>query len=192
MLPELPNGLVLLDHMRNHLISGLGLRQVIDWMIYVNKVLNDDYWNTTFMAVVKEKEMYKLAITATKMCIQYLGLPNTITWYNVAEADDSLCTDLINYIFSSGNFGCKKGDSGRIETITTVMRRRGIFRRLQFAGEHNWKAYKNHHWLKPFCWFYQIFRYARQGLESRRNAAQLKSNMNAAKERTELLNKLGV
>ncbi|MCR5060093.1 MAG: nucleotidyltransferase family protein [Saccharofermentans sp.] len=112
MLPSLPNGLVLLDHMRSHLVaSGMGLRQVIDWMMYVNTVLNDDYWNNSFMAVIKEKELYTLAIVATKMCIHYLGLPSTITW--CYEADDSLCTDLINYIFSSGNFGRKKRRRGQ-------------------------------------------------------------------------------
>ena len=190
MLPSLSNGLVLLDHMRNHLASGMGLRQVIDWMMYVNTVLNDDYWNNILITVTKEKELYTLATAATKMCIQYLGLPNTITWCK--EAEDSLCTNLINYIFSSGNFGRKKGDGGKIETVTTAMRREGIFHRLQRAGEHNWKAYKKHHWLKPFCWFYQIFRYTRLGIASRRNAAQIKANINASKERTELLNKLGI
>ena len=190
MLPSLPNGLVLLDHMRSHLASGMGLRQVIDWMMYVDKVVNDDYWNNTLMVVAKEKELNILSVVATKMCIQYLGLPNTITWCN--EADDSLCTELLNYIFSSGNFGRKKGDGNKIETVTTFMRREGILRRLQKSGEYNWKAYKKHHWLKPFCWFYQIFRYIRNGVASRRNAAQIKTNINASKERTELLNKLGI
>ena len=159
-LPELPNGLVLLDHMRSHLVSGMGLRQIIDWMMYTDRVVNDNYWYNILLPVVKEKELYTLATTATKMCIQYLGLPDTITWNR--ESDDSLCSELIDYIFSSGNFGRKKGEGGRIETVTASMRRDGIFHRLQKAGEHNWKAYKKYHWLKPFCWFYQIFRYLKQ------------------------------
>ena len=42
MLPPLENGLVLLSHLRKHLMAGIGLRQIIDWMMYVDSVLNDD------------------------------------------------------------------------------------------------------------------------------------------------------
>ena len=48
MLPPLANGLVLLDHMRGHLKSGLGLRQVIDWMMYCHRELNDGFWQDSF------------------------------------------------------------------------------------------------------------------------------------------------
>ena len=40
MLPPLENGLVLLIHIRQHLLEedySLGLRQIIDWMMYVNR-----------------------------------------------------------------------------------------------------------------------------------------------------------
>lgn len=47
VLPPLANGLVLLSHIDHHLGSGLGLRQIIDWMMYVEKYINDDFWMRT-------------------------------------------------------------------------------------------------------------------------------------------------
>ena len=48
MLPPLENGLVLLGHINQHLSGGLGLRQIIDWMVYAEKYLDDDMWNNGF------------------------------------------------------------------------------------------------------------------------------------------------
>ena len=44
VLPDKVNGLVLLEHISQHLESGLGLRQIIDWMMFVNQCLPDEYW----------------------------------------------------------------------------------------------------------------------------------------------------
>ena len=192
MLPKLPNGLVLLYHMRSHTASGMGLRQVIDWMMYVNAMGDDFFWRKELLPIIKEKNMYIFASTATKMCVQYLGLAFTPTISWCYEASSDLCEDLFNALLSSGNFGSKKGDGNKIEAITSSMRRIGVFRRLQRAGEHNWKAYIKQPWLKPFCWIYQIFRYARQGISTKRNRAQLKSDINESKKRVDLLKKLGI
>lgn len=190
MLPDLANGLVLLLHLRNHLRNSIGLRQVIDWMMYVYRVLDDEFWELSFKPVVVEKKMDKLAITVTRMCQIYLGLPETIDWCKSADID--LCNQLMECILVSGNFGIKQGYGSSVETVSVNFRRHGIFSWLQQAGEHNWKAYHNHHWLKPFCWFYQIFRYAKQGFSSGRNKKLLKSDLDRSKERYELLKQLGI
>jgi hypothetical protein len=190
MLPKLANGLVLLDHMRAHLQSGLGLRQVIDWMMYVNKELSDEYWNKEFSHVVREKGLERFAKVATKMCQKYLGLPDSITWCN--DADEVLCDKLFDMLFESGNFGRKKGRGNSVETVRTHIKRFGLLRWLQRAGEHNWLAYKKHHWLKPLCWLYQIFRYAKQGFKSGRSYNQLSADLENGNNRYELLKDLGV
>lgn len=190
MLSPLANGLVLLDHMRRHLKSGLGLRQVIDWMMYVYHNLDDEFWNIEFKSIAEETGMDTLAITATRMCQIYLGLPETITWCN--SADEKTCEQFLNCLLVSGNFGRKNGSGNSVEKVSTSIKREGLFKWLQFAGEHNWKAYHKHHWLKPFCWFYQIFRYAKQGIKTGRNKKQLKSDLDRSKERYELLKKLNI
>ena len=190
MLSTLTNGLVLLDHMRRHLKSGLGLRQVIDWMMYVYRNLDDEYWENEFSRVAKEKKMDKLAVTATRMCQMYLGLPETITWCK--GADEKTCEELMECLLASGNFGRKNGKGNSVETVSTNMKRKGLFRWLQYAGKFNWEAYHRHHWLKPFCWLYQIFRYAKQGVKTGRNRKQIRGDLDRSKERFELLKKLGI
>ena len=96
MLPQLANGLVLLDHFRGHLKSAVGLRHVIDWMMYVYRNLDDEFWYNEFASVVKELGMDTLAVTLTRMCQIYLGLPETITWCK--GANESTCERLMDII----------------------------------------------------------------------------------------------
>ena len=191
MLPPLGNGIVLLDHMKNHLKSGLGLRQVIDWMMYVSSELNDSFWEAEFRSAAEEARLVKLAKVVTKMCLKYMGLPaDNISWCD--DADDRLCDDLIENLLVSGNFGRRNGEGNKIENVTASIRREGLFRRLQSAGESNWKAYKKHKWLKPFCWVYQSGRYARQGFKAKRSGTQLKDDLKRAEKRNKLLRELEI
>ena len=190
VLPELGNGLVLLAHLASHLRSGLGLRQAIDWMMYCSAVLDDEMWKTRFQKAAQACGLETLAVTLTRMCQRYLGLADSITW--CGGADERLCDELLDNLLNAGNFGHANGSGNRVETVTTNIRRYGLFRFLQKAGEHNWSAYRRHRWLKPFCWLYQIFRYARQGFRTRRNYFQLASDLNRSDERYALLTKLGI
>lgn len=190
MLGRLANGLVLLAHISYHLQSGLGMRQVIDWVLYVSRELDDIFWNQQFHAAAKESGMEALAVTITRMCQLYLGLSNNITWCK--EADTDLCFDIMDSIFSSGNFGKKQGDGRSIANTITNIKEIGFFRYIQTAGEFNWKAYHKHKWLKPFCWIYQIGRYTRQGLMTKRSGKQVLDDIERGNKRAELLSQLGL
>lgn len=187
MLPPLANGLVLLAHLCAHLKSGLGLRQVIDWMMYCDKVLDDEFWNKEFKVAAEETGLKKLAVTVTALCRKYLGLKNTVTWCE--GADENLVDSLIETIMSSGNFGRKKGIDNKVENTFTNFRREGLLKYLQRAGEHNWRAYHKHPKLRPFCWLYQIFRYLKQGI---RKKSKLKDDINRSNSRYELLKELEI
>lgn len=190
MLPRLANGLVLLAHISYHLQTGLGLRQVIDWMTYVNRELDDAFWHQGFHEAAKESGMEILAITITRLCQIYLGLSDEITWCKDASAD--LCSELMESILLAGNFGRKQGHGRSISNTVTNLKEMGFFRYLQIAGEFNWKAYHKHKWLKPFCWIYQIGRYTRQGLETNRSRKQVLDDVGRGNQRAELLEKLGL
>ncbi len=189
MLPSKENGLVLITHIAHHLRVGLGLRQVIDWMMYVNKELNDEAWMTSFRETARDTGLETLALTVTKMCQMYLGLSNHITW--CSEADSALCSVLMENLLSSGNFGNKRGTGIKVESTVSHLRRSG-FRYLQQAGEYNWKAYHKHKWLKPFAWIYQIGRYAKQGIQERQSGNHMKENFKRGKRRGELYQKLKI
>jgi hypothetical protein len=99
---------------------------------------------------------------------------------------------LIHCLLSSGNFGYKQGKCRSVSNTVTKLKAKGFFRYLQKAGEFNWKAYHKHKWLKPFCWIYQIGRYVRQGVMTKRNRKQVLDDVERGKQRAELLEKLGL
>ena len=102
-LPDMINGLVLMSHIYQHLKDGIGLRQVLDWMMFVYRCLPDEKWNE-FEPLADQTGIKNLAISVTRMCELYLGLlPHA--WST--EADESVCSELMDYIISSGNFGSK-------------------------------------------------------------------------------------
>ena len=187
MLPPLANGMVLLAHMRHHLQMGLGLRQVIDWMMYCDKVLDDDFWAKEFYQAANETGLVKLAVAVTYLCQKYLGLKKSITWCK--EADEELCDILMDSLLSSGNFGRKQGRGNHVEKTVTSFKKQGMFRYLQRAGENNWEAYHKHPSLKPLCWVYQIFRYTKQGIGRR---GKLKNDIDRGRKRYEMMQKLNI
>ena len=191
MLPPLGNGIVLLDHMKTHLQSALGLRQVIDWMMYVDRELHDGFWEAEFQEAAREVRLEKLAIVVTRMCQKYLGLTtDDITW--CANADEELCDVLIENLLTSGNFGRRNGAGNQVENVTASIKRQGMLRYLQRTGESTWKAYKKHKWLKPFCWIYQGGRFMSRGIKSRRSGKQLRDDIDRANKRNKLLRDLEI
>ena len=190
MLPRLANGLVLLDHMREHMKGAIGLRHIIDWMMYVYRNVDDNYWESEFKQVAQKNGMEVFAIHVTRMCQLYLGLTEEITWCN--SADDKTCKTLLELILSTGNFGKKNGRGKSIESVSTGIHRKGLFTWLQHVGEHNWGAYHKHSWLKPFCWLYQICRYINQISKSGRKKNQLVEDLNRSKTRVNLLKKMEI
>ena len=191
MFPPLENGIVLLEHMREHIKSGLGLRQVIDWMMYVDKCLHDEFFYTQFHQVVTTIGLLKFAVTTTRMCQLFLGLTESITW--CSNADTALCQRLLESILSDGNMGSKTAYAdNRIKNISLEIKREGFFHKLQKSGMRNWNAYHKHPWLKPFCWLYQIFRYIKQMIHSKRTPKQIKSHMISGNERRDLMRDLEI
>lgn len=189
ILPRLSNGLVLLGHMAGHVQTGLGLRQVVDWVLYVDRELDDKYWDSEFQKAAREAGLETLAVTITKMSQEYLGLTDSITWCK--DANSAISDMLMDSILLSGNFGKKQGRGRSVANVVTRFKKKGFLRYLQIAGEYNWKTYHKHKWLKPLCWIYQIGRYVRQGLQANRGE-QLKEDVEHGKQRSDLLKQLKI
>ena len=188
MLPPLENGLILLEHLKQHLYEGIGIRQLLDWMTYVNEVLDDEFWYSGFQNEARLLGVEHLAIVAAHLCQMHLGLSKKITW--CSKADESICEHLLDNIIQAGNFGKNYASGKAIEKTIINLRRQGVFKYLQKAGEYNWKAYHNHHWLKPFAWAYQIGRYIRQGIATGRNSKEMRFDISRSTERYNLLSEL--
>ena len=189
MLPKLANGLVLLAHLQFHLKSGLGLRQVVDWMMYVNKELEDSFWESEFRVAASKVGMEKLAITVTRMCQLYLGLSERITWCQ--GADENLCLSMIEDLLSYGNFGRKHGKGIVFERTAAIIHKKGLFGYLQQAEEIKFPLYHRHKWLKPFFWIYQVFYLLSRSLKMKRGTRVL-SNLKQRSKKNDLLKKLDI
>ena len=190
MLPKLANGLVLLAHMLHHFKTAVGLRQVIDWMMYVNAVLDDTFWETEFKTAADQVGLTTAACVATRMCQMHLGLSDRITWCKAA--DQGLCRELMEKLLTSGNFGRKQGIGMAIESVSSHFRAEGVFHYLQKNGEINWKAYHKHKWLKPLAWIYQACRYVRKGILAKRKGIQISAGIARGQQRNELYQKLKI
>lgn len=159
-LPTQENGLVLLGHIMQHLkSSGIGLRQIIDWMMFVHKELNDSVWEESFRSYAVEAGLEKLAVIVTYMCKKWLGLPDSITWCD--NADEEVADQLLIRIMDDGNFGNERAP---FENIKICIKNEGLFNHLQRSGFENWSLAQRFKIFKPIAWFYQICRYACQGL----------------------------
>ena len=189
-LPDLINGLVLLEHISQHLEHGLGLRQIIDWMMFVDKCLPDDKW-PEFRPMTKKIGLEQLAIITTRMCELYLGLPKRL-W--CSNADEMYCKELMDLILSSGNFGNKwTSDEAVAKTVFTYIKGPlATVKWLQKRGLVNWKVVQVFPVLRPFAWIYQGIRYAIRGISQEGSFSKLREEYEDAVKRTKLFRALGV
>lgn len=191
VLPVEINGLVLLDHIRHHMRQGLGIRQIIDWMMFLHSFPGDDEWNNRFASLVREAGLETFAATVTKMCRRWFGLPDEITWCDYA--DDNLVQELLEALFQFGNFGNKTSKEERpVETVTMNIRKKGLFRYLQTVGQSNWKACQNHKILRPFAWLYQIFRYIVKGSTGLFRGDKIVKDLESGNKKSDFLKKAGI
>ena len=189
VLPTPENGLVLLDHINHHLSSGLGLRQLVDWMYFVEAVLDDEFWDNGFAALADRIGETRLAAVVTATCRKYLGLQKDVHWC----PDEPVCDELMEYVLARGNFG-KKLDFDQASTVSILKRGKDpirVFRLAQRNGLANWPAARRHTLLRPFAWVYQFGRWARHGIERGVGLRTLTAAAAAAKEETELLERIG-
>lgn len=191
-LPDPYNGIVFLSHIRHHLLTGgLGLRQIIDWMMLVHCYLTPEKWDQEFQVLVDEAGFTKLAKTLTMMCKLYLGLPDDVHWCE--DADPAVAEQLMEFIMNSGNFGRKDQKSEvqwQIEAVSRNIRRKGFFSYLQHTGELRWKALERYPCLKPFAWVYQIGRIVGNGVKSGVKLGEIRKNLVDGDAKGKLLKKL--
>lgn len=192
ILPEKENGLALLEHINSHMVTGLGLRQIIDWMLYVHHCLDDQAWNDGAEDMFASVGLKKLAVTVTRMCQLYLGLRTDITW--CLATDDMLCHRLMEHIFRQGNFGRKQDKHSRnaLSVLNSMDGNLNFFQILHRHGCYNWKATQKYPFLKAFAWLYQLCRYIRKALRGKHFISKFFGARKIKKKNMDLLEELEV
>lgn len=190
-LPAEINGLVLLDHVRHHLDGGLGIRQIIDWMMFVHTVLKDGAWEDRFAPVARKAGLETLAVTMTKMCKLWFGLPDNVIWCE--EADEETARELLETVLAFGNFGHKTHHANKTgESIALRSRRGNLFRFLQRTGSEQWQACQKHRFLRPFAWLYQLFRYIGMGIAALFRGENIVKDYAKGKKKSYFYKRLGI
>ena len=190
VLPKTQNGLVLLLHIMKHIKSGLGFRQIIDWMMYVDKNLDDTYYGE-YKDILETIGLKDFAVTVTGFCQIYLGLRRDITW--CSGADESVCSEFLEYLSEQGNFGRKKVHVDKGAKV--LASERNIFdfiRFLQRAGCINWKLAQEKPALKIFAWAYQCRKYIKIVLSQERPMDYLKYSFSEGQKKQEFYQRLGI
>lgn len=192
VLPPLENGLVLLAHVNQHLGSGLGLRQILDWQMFVDAHLTDELWERGFQHAAQQIGMEKLAVTATWLCRTYLGLKTSATWYS--EADAQLASDLLLYIMQRGNMGRKmeRGAQATRTVLHSLHSPAALVRYLYEGGRAHWAPARKHAWLAPAACLYQVGHVIRKGLSRNASMSELVTDAHSAQEDIDLLKRLEV
>jgi hypothetical protein len=191
-LPKKSNGLVLLTHINQHMESGLGLRQIIDWMLFVDRELDDRFWQEEFASTARYLGLEKLAVTVTRMCQLHLGLRQDITWCK--DADIELCEELLEHILCQGNFGRRapKKMNTAVSIISATKNLPRLFKELQRIGMRNWGAAQKHRILRPFAWLYQGFRFIGKAFKKEKPFRFLLQALKTEKKQGSLLDRLEV
>ena len=192
VLPPLENGLVLLAHVNQHLGSGLGLRQILDWQMFVAAYLTDELWEHEFRHAAQQIGMEKLAITTTWLCRTYLGLQTSATWFDGADAQ--LADDLLLYIMHKGNMGRKmeRGTQATRIVMHSFRSPAARVRDLYTGGRSQWAPARKHAWLAPAACIYQIGHVIRKGLARNASMGELVNDARSAQEEVDLLKRLEV
>lgn len=187
------NGLVLLEHIAQHLNEGIGFRQIIDWMLYVDRILTDEMWEQRFRELAKRTGLEKLALSITRMCQLYLGLrENGITWCRQADADT--CEALLKYIADCGNFGHSREawEIGEITQIPSFKHPILLLRYIQKRGLKNWPLAQQYAAFKPFAWIYQSVQYIKKAMEYHKKGVTVKTIYDEGERRRLLFQSIGI
>ncbi|MCR5742973.1 MAG: nucleotidyltransferase family protein [Lachnospiraceae bacterium] len=158
VFPDMENGLVLLLHIVKHFEGGLSLKQIVDWMMFVDKCLDDDSYAAGFGKLVVRAKLETVTKNVTRFCQKYLGLRDTITWCR--DADEEAVDALAGYIMSRVDI-VTKSSAGDWKTRAYKSRIKRVLskpvwcmKKLQSGGMEHWEAAKKCALLRPFAWLY--------------------------------------
>lgn len=189
ILPWKQNGMELLWHIRQHLYNGLGLRHILDWMMFVNRNLDDACYKQ-YSVDLDRCGLKALAIHVTRMCQLYLGLQDkTITWCKTA--DERLCDELMSYIIDQGDFGIKKNYSDKTTKVLSGYTNIGLLiERLQEIGRKEWNITNRIFFLRPLAWIYAGIRIMKKTVNKKGGIAKLLKDIRLSRKRQKLFKKL--
>lgn len=160
MLDDKHQALVLIIHKLEHFLSGgLGLRQVCDWAVFVEKRLTIKLWKE-LEPIIYDMGLLVFTNAITKVCIDYLGLPQKSVPFE-PKCDLELLENIINHIMHCGNFGIKDKAYGEHFFVDAHSKSRisSFFKVMNSACKKHWPICDKYSILRPIAPFVVYGRY---------------------------------
>lgn len=191
VMPVLKNGLVLLFHINQHIRVGLGLRQIVDWMMFVDKYIDTEAWEREYRPVLEKLKLDRFAKVVTKACVIHLGLGGDRVW--CMDADSAACDGFIEYVMQKGNFAIKSSSDDRIASV--FMRSTNPFTliaRSHRLGVAEWPAANKYKILRPFASVRHGFKVLAQMKKKKVSMKKLNDLKNEGLRQREFIESIGL
>lgn len=182
------HGLVILLHAVGHITStGIGLRHVCDWAVFVNSMTEESFLQL-FQSDLEEIGLWKFAKILTALCSVYLGMPEKQFAKGV---DKSLIENMIEDILSGGNFGKKDKDRYHGSMLMSGDKNTGmvnnIFHTLNNRAKKRMPVIKKAPVLLPVGWIYVGVNHLVMIAKGKRPKVKLKQTLKKTETRRNLI-----
>jgi len=188
--------LLMLLHMERHMLEqGIGLRQLCDWAVFVEKS-DKSHWDSYSVDLIKKCGLLIYASVITKACVRYLGLTKEkSTW--CLPVSDLLVDEFIRDVFRGGDMGkADAGDSSELfinrgtlgDAKQNVLK--GMITTLSMLSYRNFPITKRCKMMLPFCWIYLPVRYVVRSLFGLRPRKNVLNSVGVSNRRYSLYKKL--
>ena len=174
VLPSCQRAVVLLLHKLEHIVSsGMGLRQLCDWAVFVRSALTPEVWAELEPLLVQFRMLHFTKVI-TSVCVRYLALPASCApWCE--DAAEELCELMIGEILKSGNFG-RKDSNFCLDLFTDASspnRLASMWKIVWSTCRHSWPVCNAHPILLPIAPFVLFIRYFIRMLAGKRPKLEL-------------------
>ncbi len=183
---------ILLMHKLTHFLNGeLGLRQLCDWAVFVEKHVDVSLWER-LSPLLDDFGIKTFTLVITQVCIAYLGLPNTCAEW-ATDCDRDLAKDVMELIVESGNFGGKVDNSyGQRLFVDAHSKNRisSFFKLLWKTCRTHWKPCDKHPILLPIAPIVVYCKYLKMRKQGKRKKLKLSTVYQRAGSRQKLYQEL--
>ena len=169
-LSDRHQAVVLILHKLEHFLAGgLGLRQLCDWAMFVQKRMTAELWGE-LEPLLESFGLLTFTLMVTRACIDHLGLPTEdAPWAD--SADKELSDKVMEHIIKSGNFGVKDKAYGEKFFVDSHSKSRisSLFKTVGASCRTHWPVCARHPILMPVAPFVVYARYLKLRREGKRD-----------------------
>jgi len=189
---------LLLLHIQQHMkASGIGLRHLCDFIMYLAGI-DSDVWVHRVVPVLIRAGLYRFAQALAKTGVLWLGLPAArVPW--CMDVREDVCRALLMEFLRSGNFGVK--DAGHRASAVLSSDKSGqrtsrflpltLIRNINLAARKHYPITRTFPLILPLFWVYLPMNYLWGEMKKGRKP-QIRQTISASQERRKLFASLGI